>query len=403
MKEFLLHPIHVIRRALWITKVWLIQFREAGYKPFSTVIQRQCLLRQEEDLEKQLRDQLMALQEEQETLAKLAQKVAEIVDDNSGKNWPPIDFDSISTATSLPDEIAGELRTKPIKIIDVGALELAGQDDLYNALYSQCSCEIIGFDPQVRETITTAGERSVKTILPIAVGNGQVARFHSTEYRGASSMLRPNQILLEQFIALPTMLTVRQESEIQTTRLDDIKEVDGCDLLKIDVQGGELNVLKGALDLLREVSIVLTEVEFSAVYEDQPLFADIDKFLRDQGFFLHDFKNPGYSAYKAGVFNDLKGRLLWMDAVYVKEPSMMEKLDPESILKAVLMAHVLLRNPGLAASILEVFDRKTGKRLSNVYRLQLNSLRNAFEDVRIAPSRPDESEPSSGSNGSCVS
>ena len=225
-------------RALWIARVWLIQLRETAYKPFTTVIQRQCALRQEEELDKHCRDQLMALQEEQETLAKLAQKVAEIVDSKSGKNGSSIDFDSISTATPFPDEIASELKTKPIKIVDVGALELAGQDDLYNALCAQCPCEIIGFDPQVSETATAAGERSVKTILPIAVGNGQVSRFHCTEYRGASSMLKPNQTLLEQFIALPTMLEVREESEIQTTRLDDIKEVDGCDLLKIDVQGG---------------------------------------------------------------------------------------------------------------------------------------------------------------------
>ncbi|MGB6067927.1 MAG: FkbM family methyltransferase [Desulfomonilaceae bacterium] len=384
MKEVLQHPINIIRRMLSLTSRRLIKFRATGYKLGPTLIRLRCLLRQEEALGRYRRDQLMALQEVQEALANLARKVAAIVDGNSEKDGPPIDFDTILTAASLPDKIAGELKTKPIKIVDVGALELDGQDDLYKALCAQCSCEVIGFDPQVREAITVAGERSVKTILPIAVGNGKVAHFHCTEYRGASSMFRPNQALLEQFISLPTMLTVREESEIQTIRLDDVKEVDGCDLLKIDVQGGELNVLKGALALLQKASLILTEVEFGAVYEDQPLFADIDKFLRDQGFFLHDFKNPGYSAYKAGIFGDLKGRLLWMDAVYVKEPSMMEKLDPESILKAAVMAHVLLQNPGLAASILRVFDRKTGKKFSNIYRLQLNALRNALGDVHTA-------------------
>jgi FkbM family methyltransferase len=55
---------------------------------------------------------------------------------------------------------------------------------------------------------------------------------------------------LSQFMALPIMCDVVSTQGVQTTRLSEIGE---CDYLKIDVQGGELDVLKGAQRLLESI------------------------------------------------------------------------------------------------------------------------------------------------------
>jgi FkbM family methyltransferase len=58
------------------------------------------------------------------------------------------------------------------------------------------------------------------------------------------------------------------------------------DVLKLDLQGYELEALRGAGELLKDVQLILTEVEYLPLYAGQPLFSDIDLFLRGQGFRL---------------------------------------------------------------------------------------------------------------------
>jgi FkbM family methyltransferase len=59
------------------------------------------------------------------------------------------------------------------------------------------------------------------------------------------------------------------------------------DLVWMDLQGAELKALHGMEDLLRNIKILYTEVEFKPVYLGQPLFPDIDRFLRQRGLRLH--------------------------------------------------------------------------------------------------------------------
>ena len=53
------------------------------------------------------------------------------------------------------------------------------------------------------------------------------------------------------------------------------------DILKLDVQGSELEVLKGAEETLKDVKIVFTEVWFQQCYKNQCSFSDIYNFLKD--------------------------------------------------------------------------------------------------------------------------
>lgn len=61
------------------------------------------------------------------------------------------------------------------------------------------------------------------------------------------------------------------------------------DLLKLDVQGYELEVLKGAPMMLRRAKAVLCEVSFVPLYKGQCLFADVVTFMSLAGFSLRAF------------------------------------------------------------------------------------------------------------------
>lgn len=63
------------------------------------------------------------------------------------------------------------------------------------------------------------------------------------------------------------------------------------DFLKIDVQGYELEVLKGAEQLLPSIEVILTEVNHIEIYRDAPLAAEVIDWLARRGYALHDICN----------------------------------------------------------------------------------------------------------------
>jgi hypothetical protein len=197
------------------------------------------------------------------------------------------------------------------------------------------------------------------------IGRGGPSRFHVTQFDPASSLLEPDAAFLDQFVALPSMCAVVKTEEIITSRLDDIAEISDCDFLKLDVQGGEMEVLRGAPRLLKQVVCIHSEVEFAPLYKGQCLFAEIDTVLRAAGFELIDLMNAGYAQYKALERSYAQSRLLWSDAVYFRSPATIG--GPEKLLAAALIAHVNYGMYDVAAHYLAVFDRKTGRSTLPIY------------------------------------
>lgn len=62
----------------------------------------------------------------------------------------------------------------------------------------------------------------------------------------------------------------------------------GADLLKLDVQGYELEVLKGASETLAGAEAVLMEVSLLRVNEGAPLVRDVLNFMGERGFRAYD-------------------------------------------------------------------------------------------------------------------
>ncbi len=102
-------------------------------------------------------------------------------------------------------------------------------------------------------------------------------------------------------------VNVKQVIDVEQIRLDDIidKEID---ILKFDLQGYELEAFKGCGRLLEMTKIITTEIAFVPLYEEQPLFGDIDVSLRKKGFRL-------LNLYELWTHPD--GQLTAGDAVYL--------------------------------------------------------------------------------------
>jgi FkbM family methyltransferase len=260
----------------------------------------------------------------------------------------------------------------PLKIVDVGAMSLGEESDAYSPLANAVHCEVIGFEPVAKECEKLiAMNIPGRTYLPYFVGDGTVRKFYECNASMTSSLFEPNTPLLDKFQRLETVTRVVNVSDVETRRLDDIPETVDTDFLKLDVQGGELLVLKGAEARLKDVLVIHTEVEFVPLYKDQPLFADIDSFLRARGFAFHKMNGFAGRTFKPMLISNrpsgTMSQTLWGDAVYVRDFMAFDTLTPEALLKIATICHENYKSYDLAAVALEAYDRKMGTELQKNY------------------------------------
>ena len=105
---------------------------------------------------------------------------------------------------------------------------------------------------------------------------------------GASSLFQANgQYTLEDYVQQPVT--------VACTTLDDYCASVGItqvDLIWMDLQGAELKAFQGFRQGLQRARYIYVELTHRAIYEGQPLFAEVDAFLREAGFERLTEPNP---------------------------------------------------------------------------------------------------------------
>ena len=99
--------------------------------------------------------------------------------------------------------------------------------------------------------------------------------------------------------------------------------VDRVDFVKLDTQGSELPILRGAATTLeRYVYGVEVEINLNEIYLEQPLFGDVDAHLRAYGYELADIRPQWRYRYSGrGLIDGGRGQSVWGDALYLKGPA----------------------------------------------------------------------------------
>jgi FkbM family methyltransferase len=262
-------------------------------------------------------------------------------------------------------------RLPRLKIVDVGAMSLGDGTLPYAALVKATRCQVIGFEPVKAEFEKLSRQRKEhERFLPYFVGDGSKGTFRECNFAMTSSLFEPNTPLLAKFQNLEELVRVVKSSPVETTRLDDIPEVKGADLLKLDIQGAELLALRGGEKMLEDVLVVQTEVEFVELYEGQALFADVDSFLRGRSFQFHKMSWTGRT-FRPLIFNNNRNaamsQWLWGDAIYVRDFMKFDNLPPVALLKLACILHENYHSYDLAALALETYDRQKGGQLQRTY------------------------------------
>ena len=258
-----------------------------------------------------------------------------------------------------------------IDVIDIGASPVDPEVP-YESLLARGIAEVIGFEPNtdaLAELIETASK--YETYLPLAVFNGSLQELKICSAPGMTSLLEPNFGLLNNFYGFGEWGEVIERQKIQTVRLDDVENIKNMDFLKIDIQGGELEVLKNAKKKLESCVVIQTEVEFLPMYHDQPLFSEVEQFLRSENFIFHRFA-PIFSRViqpfpiQKNVFDGLS-QDVWTDAIFVKNFATFEKLTLEKLKNVAVILHDMYGSYDLVLRALIAHDNKSGSNYSEKY------------------------------------
>ncbi len=157
-----------------------------------------------------------------------------------------------------------------------------------------------------------------------------------------SSVYKPNFNFLEKFTNAERF-RVEKIIKLDTDTLENqlkSNNINEVDFIKIDTQGYELPILKGYASNFDSVIGLEIEVEFEPVYEGQPLFNDVDSFVKDKGFSLIDLKRYYWKRKNNVNTGNSKGQMIFGDALYFKSPEqilLMPNISQEKIIRCIFI------------------------------------------------------------------
>jgi FkbM family methyltransferase len=148
------------------------------------------------------------------------------------------------------------------------------------------------------------------TIDPRAISDSSgVATFHRTRASVFASLLPPSNSLHERYDLPGGPTDLLETFSVQTATLDELVGERTVSLMKLDVQGGEMDVLKGGAKVLERTAAILIEVVFVPHYEGDATFPVLHEELAERGFELFGL---------GPVFRLDGGPALWADACYCR-------------------------------------------------------------------------------------
>ena len=150
------------------------------------------------------------------------------------------------------------------------------------------------------------------TVVPMGIADVPGTRcFHVNAQAAATNSLLPRETRSRRYY--PKRAELNSTIQVKVTTIDDYLStsgIDRADILKMDIQGGELMALKGGSDALSDKRFLLVYTEAFLVphYDDSPLLRDLWECLDSFGYTLYDM----FSLRRA-----TNGQLRYADVLFV--------------------------------------------------------------------------------------
>jgi FkbM family methyltransferase len=236
----------------------------------------------------------------------------------------------------LVRELLGDER---ICIADVGAAD--GLAKRWRRIAP--ALRVVAFEPDARsDAATDAGRGAQVTVVNrAAAAHDGEGTLHLTRKPRCSSLYPPNRDVIDRFPDADRYDVIGTEPIACTTVDRALGELGArMEFIKIDTQGTELDVLRGARASLDSCLGIEVEVEFQPLYAGAAVFRDVDRYISDLGFELFDLRRTFFVRNGAPPtqqkMRQKKGQIVFGDALYFRPwPSLPDRRS--SVVLAILL------------------------------------------------------------------
>jgi len=246
---------------------------------------------------------------------------------------------NLNWAVRVLPEIRAWLAQHPIQVADVGARGgVPGELEKIEPFIDYVCFEA---DSQECSRLNAEkhGTHSFRAFPYFIAERDAPVTFHLYKQAAHSSVYPPGREFAEQFAG--EEFGVMRSVQMDGSSLDAVYSKQNLappDFLKLDTQGSELGCLRGASQVLRQVCLAEVEVEFVPLYEGQPLFHDVMKFMTENGFELL-YLNRVFGQRRA-YGGPSRGQIVFGDALFGRSRTALSHLDtPKLVRYALLLIH----------------------------------------------------------------
>ena len=268
--------------------------------------------------------------------------------------------------SGLADMVHSVATSLHFRILEVGAAPIGQPEPFHQLLDLFPGSQVIAFevDAALCDDLNRNARQGLEYVA-VALGRAEETRkFYNTKHPLCSSLYPPNEELLSQYHNLEMAMLDRVTS-VDTVSLDRFakdKGIGDVDFIKIDIQGAELDVFQGGTAVLKDVVMIVSEVEFVPHYIGQPLFGEVCQFLSERSLMFQRFLKVGGGTLKPLVIDnnpDKAVQYIWTDALFIRNVLQLQSLTVDQLLKLAVLCF-LYSSPDMTLRCLYWVDHRRG-------------------------------------------